>query len=227
MPTPDPPRNRLLWNVVVDAIPHRLTLVPPSIGSWVAVELDGRRVARLRTPNRKDPWREATVEIGRSAVTIALIHHWLGMRTDVFVDGRSLIDGRTPGAVREFGPAPLRGYERWFGSAAAERRRPTAFEVAYLVGVFSLFVGLPVTVLGISRGRALPFAVAVAASAVTLFVAFYLLLLIWSAMLSRLNSWLLARPMLGDGRRAAIFLAASFGPPLVPVVVALIVIWLG
>lgn len=220
------PTHRLLWTVVVDGTTHRLTLVPSLVGSGVSVEIDGRRVTGLRTPNRKDPWREATVRVGRSALTVALIHDWLGMRTDVFLDGRSLIDGRSPQDVRAEGPAPVGAYERWFGSAVTARWRPTAFEVAYLAGVCGLFVGAPVVVLGITRGRAWPVAVATAAAAVTLLVAIFLALMIWSAALGRLNAWLLARPELGDGRRAAIFLAATVGPPLVPLVV-LIAIGLG
>ncbi len=223
MDTNSGPTHRLLWTVLVDGIAHRLTLVPSFVRPWVAVEIDGRPVTRVRTPNGRAPWREAAVDIDGVRITIALIHAWIGMRTDVFVEGRSLTDGRTIQEVRSQGPVPVRGYERWFGDMVAERWRPTRGETAYVLALSIMLAGLPYTLLGIVNGRAPLVALAsgIAAAAAISFV--FLVVIGWSGLLGRLNGRLLARPELGDWRRAVLFLAALAIPPLLVFVVVVAV----
>ena len=216
------PTHRLLWTVVVDGTTHRLTLVPSFFRPWADVLLDGTTVTRMRSPTRKDPWREATIDVAGATVTIALIHNWLGTRTDVFLNGRSLTDGRTPEAVRADGPAPVGAYERWFGEFVANRWRPTFGEVAYVFGVCGALNAVSMTLLvftGVAVGRAV-------ALGVLLTIGYATILLVtaaWGGLVARLNVRLLARPDLGTARRALIFFAALTVPPALACVLVFVV----
>jgi hypothetical protein len=209
--------------VFVDGMAHRLTLVPSFVRPWVAVEIDGRPMTRLRTPSRREPWRAATLHLDGVTITVALIHAWIGMRTDVFVEGRSLSDGRTIAEVRAQGPIPVRGYERWFGDFVAERWRPSRWETAYVAAICGLLVGLPYAVVGIIGGRAPVIAIAAGLAAAAAISFVFLTLIAWSGLLGRLNVRLLARPDLGDWRRALIFLGILTIPLTVGCVIVFVV----
>jgi hypothetical protein len=203
--------ERLRWHVEVRGRTHGLDLLPAAIGKSIAVEVDGRPRGHLPKPTPQQPWREGIFEVDGTDVVVALAWHVPVMRTDVFVAGTSVRDGRTIDAVRRDAPAPLSNYEAWLGEAyrtpfvGSRPRPPRAWPLVVAAAVLVWIVGIAVVPL--PPELRLPGGAALAVSGFVLVVAF-----IWSmlAFAQRVHERLLARPSLGD-RRVALWFAALLG----------------
>jgi len=106
--------ERLHWEVEAGGRRHPLDILP-GLGRSVAVEVDGRRVARLPKPTRQRPWQQTDVRVDGEEVTVALVHHLAVMRTELFRNGVSVRDGRSIEAAAAAAPVPLTNYEAWLG----------------------------------------------------------------------------------------------------------------
>ena len=200
--------ERLRWHVELGGKAHGIDLVPAAVGKTVTVEIDGRPVGRLPKPTPQHPWREATYHIDDEAVLVGLTWHFPVMRTDVFVDGRAVRDGRSIEIVRADAPAALSNYETWFGAMfrtpffGSRPRPPRAWPV---VVTACLLVWVAAFALS-------PFPPAfrpVGAGALLVSGLVLMLALVWSMLAfgQRVHRELLARPSLGEWRVALWFLA--------------------
>lgn len=117
--------ERLRWTVEAGGGSHGLDLIPAVVVRSVAVEVDGRKIGRIPKPTPQRPWREATFSIDGEPVRVALTWHFPVMRTEVFVNGRSLRDGRAIDAARADAPEPATNYDVWVGGALS--RPPSGF----------------------------------------------------------------------------------------------------
>lgn len=217
-------RERLHWILRLDGNRHILDLLPSLIGS-VAVEVDGRQVARLPKPTPQTPWEECLVEIAGETVVVALISSFV-MQTDVFVGGRSLIDGRTLDAARLMAPERVRGYQLWARQFATERWRPTRDEVAYMLALAAVF-GLVVFAWFAVRGGLTAEHAVVGGTFTAVWVAMMLIgIHLWFGAAGWVVTRLLARPDLGDVRRSAVTVGVLFGPPVGVVLAILLAVGL-
>ena len=177
----------------------------------MVVEVDGRPVGRLRKPTQQHPWREGAFEVDHDTILVGLTWHFPVMRTDVFVSGRSVRDGRPIEAVRAEAPASLSNYEVWVeGASGRPGARLTRSTAASLVDPHR---GLGGGVDRRPRGLAPPPALRLPVGALLLIgyvVLFLAFLRSVRAFGWRVHRELLARPSLGDGR-VAIWFAAFAG----------------
>jgi hypothetical protein len=188
----------------------------------VSVAVDGRVALRLPKPRFQDPWREARVAIGSHTVVVALIHAFV-LQTDVFVDGQSLIDGRSIDEARAAAPASLRGYNLWFRDhlfVGWPSWEELGWQIAFgLVG--TVVLALVFVVEGGPPDRAL----AVALVVVSLMSLLVMSLVFWDRAVRWINTRLLAHTNWGDARRTLALMAAFLGLPVVAfmLLIALIV----
>ena len=208
----DVARERLHWTFEIDGDRHTIDLLPTLLTGSVNVDLDGRRVTRLSKPRPQDPWRERALVVGGRAVLVAVI--WAAvMQTDVFIDGRSVLDGRSIDERRRDAPEAVHGYELWFGRFVGGGVLPTTLEVAYLAaiaGVFGLITVAALWVRGVEPPR-------VALGGILYAAALFLILMgvqLWFGLTGEVNRRLLARPDLGDARRVALISIAFIGLPV-------------
>jgi hypothetical protein len=213
--------ERLHWTLDIDGKSHILDLLPGVLGT-VAIEVDGRHVGEVRKPAPQRPWVEATVEIDGEPVIVAVRWHRPVIHTDLFVDGRSVRDGRTIEAARVAAPKPASNYETWIGGLYRYRipGRPAVMTRWMAVaGVISL---LALAVIFIWMVR--PSGVVVGAVAlVAMVVLFFVWFASWTALTTRVHLALLDRPELDDTRRVAWFTAALLGYPVLSVAVIVLV----
>ena len=132
---------------------------------------------------------------------------WPVMQTDVFLDGRSLIDGRTIAEARAAAPVPAGRYERWISDGLTPYRRAGE---GRLVPPWAAAAGL---------ASLAWFAVArQPVWTVPSEVAVLVLLVIWARMwvwlLIRVDRYLLTHPALGEGGRLIRFVAVFAGWPV-------------
>jgi hypothetical protein len=212
--------ERLRWQVEVDGKVRGIDLAPAAIGKSVSVLIDGRVLGRLPKPTPQRPWREAAFEIDNEAVLVGLTWHFPVMRTDVFVDGRSVRDGRPTESVRAEAPAPLSNYETWFG---AMFRTPFFGSRPRPPGPWPIIVTACVLV-WVAAFAVSPFPPAlrlIGAGALLLSGLVLILAIVWSMLAfgQRVHLELLARPSLGEWRVALWFLAFAGYALLMGVVV--------
>ena len=190
----------------------------------MVVEVDGRPVGRLRKPTQQHPWREGAFEVDHDTILVGLTWHFPVMRTDVFVSGRSVRDGRPIEAVLAEAPASLSNYEVWVGGyfqslgqgSRARPRRPWSILIAASAAVWIVvLVASP-----LPPALRLPVGALLLIGYVVLFLAF---LRSVRAFGWRVHRELLARPSLGDGR-VAIWLAAFAGYLLLGVGVVILLL---
>jgi hypothetical protein len=214
--------ERLRWHIQIGGIPRGIDLVPAAVGNSVAVELDGRPLGRLPKPTPQRPWRDAAFEVQGEAVLIGLTWHFPVMRTDVFVGGRSVRDGRQVDAVRAAAPAALSNYEVWLGGVyrtppfGSRPHPPRAWPVVVAAAI-AMWV-LAIAWSPFPDPLRLPAAAVLAISGVVL------ILSMLSSMLAvgqRVHEALLTRPSLGDWR-VALWLGAFCGY----VLVVFVAVWL-
>ena len=105
--------ERRLWHVETTTGVHLVDILPSALGGSVAVELDGRKVARLAKPTDARTSSMATFDLDGSRLTVLLTVAHPVMHVEVFRDGVSLADGRTIEAARRSVPAPVPRFERW------------------------------------------------------------------------------------------------------------------
>ncbi len=209
-------RERLHWTIASGGRDHDLDLLPAVIRNSVRIELDGAAVGRLRKPSQQHPWRETSVTIDGRPAVVALIRHWPVMQTDAFVDGRSLLDGRTIAEARLTAPAPIGSYETWLGGlyrSGAPPRRPLVRGWQGLVVAASIAA---IVVLSVTQPGGLV-AGLVATVALTSLVAIWWGS--WVEVAGRAHGWLLDRPALGDTVRVLGFFGVFIGYPIVSALV--------
>lgn len=200
--------ERLRWQVEVGGKVRGIDLAPAAIGKSVSVLIDGRVLGRMPKPTPQRPWREAAFEIDNEAVLVGLTWHFPVMRTDVFVGGRSVRDGRPIESVRAVAPAALSNYETWFGALfrtplfGSRPRPPRAWPVIVMACVLVWVVAFALS----------PFPPAlrlIGAGALLVSGLGLILTIVWSMLAfgQRVHRELLARPSLGEWRAALWFLA--------------------
>lgn len=213
--------ERLHWSVDIGGRSHALDLFPAAFGHSVALQVDGHLAGRIRKPTPQQPWREATLPIEGERVLVGLTWHFPVMQTDVYVRGRSLLDGRPLESVRADAPAALTNYEVWLGALfripyfGSRPRPPRAWPLVILACAAVWVAGLvaspyPPAFRGI-------LAAALLATGVVLLVGW---LWSWFAFGERVHLALLARPNLGDTRRVLGWFAAFIGYGVVTMLVA-------
>jgi hypothetical protein len=208
-------RERLHWSFDVGGRAHALDLQPAAFGGSVSLELDGRAVTRMSKPTPQRPWQETTLDIDGEPVRVALTWHFPVMRTDVFVRGRSVRDGRMIDATRADAPPALTNYEAWFGAMfrtplfGSRPRPPRGWPVVVLTSV-AIWLAVLVT-------PPISPAVRPIAAAALLVTGLLLLAFLWSMMAfgQRVHLALLARPGLGDWRVGLWFAAFAAYPVIV------------
>ena len=170
-------------------------------------------VMRLSKPKPQRPWQEAVLEIDGQPVIVALIWNRPIMRTDVFVAGRSLIDGRTIDEARQSAPNPLSDYEVWIGGHFQNVVPPRRPVLPPRFALVALAAALPVVGwLALDPRPSGPGAGAVVAIAlVTLAVIWFRS---WFVVMERAHVHLLDHPELGDVGRQVRFFAVVLGYPL-------------
>jgi hypothetical protein len=99
--------ERLLWQVELGGKVRGIDLIPAAIGKSVSVLIDGRAMGHMPKPTPQQPWREAAFQIDGEVVLVGLTWRVRVMRTDVFVGGRSVRDGRPIEMVHADAPAAL------------------------------------------------------------------------------------------------------------------------
>ena len=212
--------ERLRWNVEAGGAAHGLDLIPAAIARTVSVEVDGRTIGRIPKPTPQRPWREATFLIDGQPIEVALAWHFPVMQTDVFIDGRSIRDGRSIDAARAEAPRALTNYEVWLGGLfrmpplGSRPRPPRAWPAVVTACVAIWVVVLAASPLASSFRQ-------VAAAALAISGLLLMLALLWTmgAVGHRVHVALLARPGLGDWR-VALWFAAFIGYPLLVMLVA-------
>jgi hypothetical protein len=216
-------RERLHWLIPTGGRGHELDLLPGVIGRSVRVVLDGLTVARLTRPSQQHPWREMEVTIGGQTVVVALTWHFPVMRTDVFADGRSLLDGRTIEAARQAAPPPRSDYEVRLGGlyrAGVPATRPLITPLMAVLGLASI-VALIVLIVRepVVDGPLAGLLAAVAVLSLTM-----IWFRSWAVIADRAHAWLMARPELGDPARLLAFFGAFIGYAVVSVVVVVLLV---
>jgi hypothetical protein len=210
----DVSHERLHWAVEVADQAHDIEIMPSLLAS-VGIDLDSRRVAEVPKPAKQHPWREVSFACDGHPVVVALTWALPVMHTDVFVDGRSLIDGRRLEATRLAAPAPVNGYDHWMNPGFRlgidkPRFLPTAARVPVVVAVLAL---VALTAAGRQVSGPLVGGAALIALSVLAGVWFYW----WLVVTVRVNRYLLAHPELGNARRLAAFWGVFLGWPVASV----------
>ena len=217
--------ERLRWQVELGGTVRGIDLAPAAIGNSVTVLIDGRPLGRMPKPTPQHPWREAAFQIDNEAVLAGLTWHVPVMRTDVFVGGRSVRDGRPIEIVRAEAPTALSNYETWFGAMfrtpffGSRPRPPRAWPV--VVVACMLICAAVVALSPFPPALRLVASGAWLVSGIVLTVA-----IVWSLLAfgQRIHRELLARPSLGEWRVALWFLAfAGYALLMGVVVVGLLV----
>lgn len=212
--------ERLRWRVDVGGTVRGIDLAPAAIGKSVSVLIDGLALGRMPKPTPQQPWREAAFQIGDEAVLVGLTWHFPVMRTDVFVGGRSVRDGRPIEVARADAPAARSNYEAWFGAMfrtpyfGSRPRRPRAWPVIVTACVL-------VWVAAFALSPFPPALRLVAAGALLVSGLVLIGAIVWSILAfgQRVHLELLARPSLGEWR-VALWLLAFVGYVLLVTVVA-------
>jgi len=200
-------RERLRWSFSIGAGTHRLDILPAAIGGSVALEIDGRFVGRLSKPKPQRPWQEVSLDLAHQPVVVALTWHRPIMWTNVFVAGRSLLDGRTIEEARQTAPAPLSDYEVWIGGLFSNEvppyrpLLPARFALAALAAIDAVVVLFVVVPRPSGLGAALVVGVAYWTLAAIWFRS-------WFVVMDRAHVHLLSHPELGDLGRQLRFFAA-------------------
>lgn len=180
----------------------------PLVGRDAAIVLDGRRVGRVKRPILDHPWSEVTVLLEDEPITVVLTWHQVAPLTDVFVNGKSLRDGRAISEARRTAPTPLRGFDRWFATniagVAILRLAPvwlSASAVLSLAGVIAVFVwGLEGPGPGIVAGSGI---MAIG----------FILIRTWLIVTARAHAYLMGRRELGDLKRTFALVSVFIGLP--------------
>jgi len=201
--------HRLSWRVQSDSGAHLVDIRIPLVGRDAAIELDGRRIASIRRPTIDRPWSEATANLDGSPITVTLTWDHVAPLTDVFVESRSLRDGRSLEEARQSAPNPVRGYERWFatniGGIASLCLAPPWVIALVLISTVAL---LAIAALGLAG--TLP---ALIAGGSILAVGL-LLVRSWLIVTARTHAYLMGRPDLGEVARALVLVAVFAGFPI-------------
>ncbi len=220
--TDDVRLERLHWTFEVGGRAHVLDILPAAVIRSVALELDGQPVRHVPKPTSQHPWRETTIEADGTSAVVALIWHRPVMRTDLFVEGRSMVDGRSLEAARATAPRALTAYEAWVGDFYGGERPPSRpllprpMAALLLVALLAVLAPFVVT----SRPSGIPAAVVVLVASVSIFI---LWLRSWMVVLERAHTYLLRRADLGDGRRFLGFFAVLVGYPIATFVPILVI----
>jgi hypothetical protein len=207
--------ERLHWAIGVNGGPHEIDLAPAAIGGTVRIVVDGLVAGRIAKPTPQRPWREASLAVDGEPVQVALTWHFPVMRTDVFVAGRSLLDGRSLDDGRASAPPALANYDVWLGGLfrvpgfGSRPRPPRAWPVVVLVCI-GVCVGLPAWSPAPPEARLLGAAAFVVAGEVLLTAFVWS----WLALSQRTHLALARRPDLGDTRRLLAWWVAFLGYPL-------------
>ena len=206
----DNDRGRLHWTMNVGAERHLIDILPDAYRSGISIDVDGRTVLRMRKPTEPRPRVEGSFDVAGTEVVIAL--EWNGpiMRTNVYIDGVSLLDGGHIETDRAAAPRPVRGYDLWFrppvrGPIDPPLMSPLLAALAAVSGLVVFIVPVPIL---------LP----------RLVGALYLAGLwfwTWYVLTARTNAYLLRRPELGDLRRVLAMGAVFLGYPALGLVIFL------
>jgi hypothetical protein len=214
------PTGRLHWRIHGTTSEHVLEVMPSLVGK-VRLMVDGKTVATVAKPSRSKPWIERRIELEGSELTIVLSLDALDLRTDVFKDEASLIDGRTLAAARRSAPTAVTGFEAWtlppVSGVAQSRLAPPWLVVVAVVAIASLIIAGLVGIPPSLRPAVVAYIVGVNA---------IFLLRTWAIVVARTRRTLLARSDLGEQAKFVWFLvaAAASGLILAAVPVALVVV---
>ena len=196
------PTGRLHWRLPGASSEHVLDVTPSLLGR-VRLIVDGSIVATVRKPSRSLPWVEREIELDGREFTVVLSHDPPDLTTDVFMDGVSLIDGRTLADARRAAPLALKGFDAWtfppITGVAVSRIAPPWLIAVLLVMFGSLAIG------GLVR-PADPWP--------TIFGRFFgiasslVVLRTWAILVARTHRWLETRSDLAALTKLALFVGA-------------------
>lgn len=197
------PTGRLHWRLPGASSEHVLDVTPSLLGR-VRLIVDGRIVATVPKPSRSLTWVEREIEMDGREFIVVLSHDPPDLTTDVFMEGVSLIDGRTLAEAHRAAPRALKGFEAWTFSpvtGVAVSRIAPPWLIALLLVMFGLLtVGSLVrpadpwpTVFGRVFGIAYSLGV----------------LRTWAILTARTHRWLRARSNLAEFTKLALFVGAT------------------
>lgn len=205
--------SRLSWRVDVQGISHVIEIHPGLLGGDATVNVDGRNVAKVRTPSSRMPWSETHLLIGEATVTVAMTRGQLVPDVEVFANGRSLRSGRTIDEARRAAPAPVSAFQSWthvnVGGVSDASLMPRWARVLALVCVALVALAPasrrssdPSTWLGVLSANAV----------------FLLGVRAWLILTARTRRYLTLRPDLGDRERLLRLVTVFVGIPLIAAV---------
>ena len=209
------PTERLHWLIQLGERTWRIDLLPALLGP-VRVEVEGRRVDVMSRPTPQHPWQELELDLDGEDVVIALRWHWSVMRTNVFVDGRSVWDGEPLEQARRAAPSGKSNFEVWFarhdtdGEWASRSLLTRSWAVICLVALVPWAVAFALAPIPGGLLRAIA-AVGLILSSVVLFAVWYRS---WLIVLDRVHVRLLRHPEVKDRWRVLAFYATVAGYPL-------------
>ncbi len=133
---------RKTWDFVIDGRPHTLQL-NRKIFRWDAgprVFIDGLNAGNIRQPGGDSAQTELILPLRSHEIVVRL--EWTpefddNMRVDLFIDGISMIDGRSIGEARNTALPPVSRYdtEMWKLQKALRENFPGSIGVALLLGL--------------------------------------------------------------------------------------------
>ena len=196
------PTGRLHWRLPGASTEHVLDVMP-SLLPRVRLVVDGRIVATMGKPSRSRPWVEREIEVDGRDFTVVLSLDFPDPAADVFMNGASLIDGRTLADARRAAPIALKGFEAWtfppVTGVAVSRIFPPWLIALLLVMFGSLAIGglvRPADPWPTAFGRFFGIAYSL------------VVLRTWAILVARTHRWLGTRSDLAELAKLALFVGA-------------------
>jgi hypothetical protein len=209
------PTGRLHWRLPGSPTEHVLDVMP-SLLPRVRLVVDGRIVATVGKPSRSRPWVEREIEVDGRDFTVVLSLDFPDFAADVFMNGASLMDGRTLADARRAAPKAVTGFEAWtyppVSDVARIRLAPAWFVAMVLVALATL------TAAGLVRP-----AEPLRTPLVALLTSVYVIVFVrtWAILIARTHRWLGGRSDLPDLTRMVLFVGVIAAIPFVLSVAAI------
>jgi hypothetical protein len=217
-----PPGGQHRRSFALGGADHELDLLPDLVPGSVTIVLDGKVVAKVRTPSLRHPWIEQRLDVGAQSITVVLTRGDR-MMSDLFVGGVSVIDGRSLSDACAAAPVAVSGYNWWMRDFSVSTYRRSRRELAGFLG----FLGVGACFLaavGLVQGLPLDRAIRFSLGACVFLAVMMGLILAWSASVSWVHAQLLRRPQVNDAARLLIFCGSLIGIPIAAVVAFLMVL---
>ena len=191
------------WQRLAGETDHVLSVARSTFGSHVRIVVDGRAVLELDKPTPRTPLRTGELVFDGQAVGVALT--WTGskMGIDVFVDGRSTVDGRAVSELKDRVPAPSSRYNSWFWFPTDLRLasfplvKPWSASLVVIAAISLVVAPIPLLIVRVPAGLLL----------------FWIWFWWWFVLSARAHRYLMPHQELGDFRRVLTLSLVFFGYP--------------